>query len=268
MQGMPVEIVSPSELSQITQGTLNAPKADEQKPLVDKVAEEPKPAEEAVEKIAEKTVAAATSEPPPPPPAPEKTESKPVETKPDPIAEALKQEEAEKPPQQREKVQQQAVINPPMPVRRPPPPRPQPQFDPNKVTALLDQRERQRQVATGSSINTTMSLGLSSGRAARLSQSELDALRARLASLWSPPVGAQNPQELIVKVRVKLNRDGRLQGPPQVLNSGNSQLFTVARETAIRAIYRGQPFDMLSQETYEVWRDVEITFDPRDMFPG
>ena len=54
------------------------------------------------------------------------------------------------------------------------------------------------------------SLGAPSGMAAQLSQSEIDALRARLMALWSPPVGVQDPNELIVNVTIKLRRDGRL----------------------------------------------------------
>ena len=30
----------------------------------------------------------------------------------------------------------------------------------------------------------------------------------------------------------------------------------------------GQPYNMLRQESYETWKDVEITFDPRQMFGG
>jgi colicin import membrane protein len=29
-----------------------------------------------------------------------------------------------------------------------------------------------------------------------------------------------------------------------------------------------QPYKMLKPEHYEMWKDMEITFDPRDMFGG
>ena len=86
--------------------------------------------------------------------------------------------------------------------------------------------------------------------------------------LWNPPVGAKTPDELVVRVRIQLTRDGRLIGGPQVLTSGTSILFQTARESAIRALFRGQPFDMLRPEHYEQWKDIEITFDPRDMMRG
>ena len=57
----------------------------------------------------------------------------------------------------------------------------------------------------------------------RLSQSELDALRARLAQLLEhPPAGAQDPQELVVLIRVQLKPDGTLAAPPMVLDQRQS----------------------------------------------
>ena len=111
-------------------------------------------------------------------------------------------------------------------------------------------------------------VGVSSGKASQISLSELDALRQRLAQLWTPPAGARDPQELVVVFRIKLRPDGRLApGPwPQLVASGNTPLAIAARESAARALNRGQPFDMLKPEHYEQWKDIEITFDPRDMF--
>jgi colicin import membrane protein len=86
--------------------------------------------------------------------------------------------------------------------------------------------------------------------------------------LWNPPAGAQNPQELVVQVRLQLRPDGTLAAPPRVLTSGNTPLFIAARESAMRAVFRGQPFDMLRPENHEAWKDIEITFDPRDMIRG
>ena len=67
---------------------------------------------------------------------------------------------------------------------------------------------------------------------------------------------------------MRLKPDGTLAAPPTVTTSGQSPLFMAARDSAIRAVFRGQPFDMLRPETYELWKDIEITFDPRDMIRG
>ena len=37
-------------------------------------------------------------------------------------------------------------------------------------------------------------------------------------------------------------------------------------ESAKRAILSCQPFTMLRPQNYDQWKDIEITFDPRDMF--
>lgn len=51
------------------------------------------------------------------------------------------------------------------------------------------------------------------------------------------------------------------------MNRGSHPIFRIAAESAMRAIRRCQPYH-LPLSKYEVWRDVEVTFDPRDMFRG
>ena len=116
--------------------------------------------------------------------------------------------------------------------------------------------------------HSTPTLGTALGNASQLSQSELDALRQRLIRLWNPPVGIQNPEEFVIRVRIQLGRDGRLSAPPTVLSSGNGTLYNSARDSAVRAVFQGQPFTMLKPEHYETWKDIEVTFDPRDMIRG
>jgi outer membrane biosynthesis protein TonB len=260
---MPVEILSVKDFTEMTAGTQNAPKKDEAKPLIEKVGERKSTEDPAAKVVQTKEITASTDKPPPPEPKPPTpAEKKPPEPKRDLIAEAIKKEEAKKPEPKK------AEAKTPTPPKKPAQQPPQPQFDPKKVEALLNKRVPQRLATAGETINNTVALGAPSGFAAQLSQSELDALRARLAQLWSPPAGAKNPEELVVQIRMKLKPDGTLAGPPMVLTSGQSPLFMAARDSAIRAVFRGQPFDMLKPEHYDQWKDVEITFDPRDMIRG
>ena len=256
---MPVDIISATELSQMTAGARNAAKAETAKPLVENVGER-KPPDDPTAKVASKEIKAATDVPPVPavkPPAP--AQKTPAEPKRDLIAEALKKDAAKKPEPKKAE------------AKAPAPPKEQtqqPKFDPRKVEALLDNRVPQRLAATGDTINGVPSLGAPSEIAAQLSQSELDALRAPLAQLWNPPAGASNPEELVVLLRIKLRPDGRLADGPMVLSRGQSALYVAARDSAVRAVFRGQPFDMLRPEHYDQWKDIEITFDPRDMIRG
>ena len=260
-EALPVDIVSVSDFTQMTAGDKSAPKVEPQKPLVEKV-DEAKPAEDPAAKVVEKKEVKAAREPPPAPetkPVEAKPEKKQAETPPDPIADALAKDEKKSEPKT-------ADATPPMPRKKPAPPAPK--FDPKQVSALLNKQDATRVAAAGETLNNSVSLGVSSGHAAQISLSELDALRQRLAQLWSIPAGAKDPQELVVLVRVKLKPDGMLAAPPMVLTSGKTPLFVAARDSAIRALFRGQPFDMLKPEHYEQWKDIEITFDPRDMIRG
>jgi outer membrane biosynthesis protein TonB len=247
-ESLPVDLVSDKEFSEITMGVKEAPKPVEKpKPLVEKIAEPtPKPVEDTKPKVSEKKQLEAAAEKQPAP-----------KPEPDPIAEKIKKVEK----------QQQAKAEPkPLPPRKPPVPKP-PKFDADKIAALLDKRDPQRTAATGATLSAP-TLGTAMGNAAHLSQSELDALRARLMALWNPPVGIQNPEDYVIRIRIQLGRDGRLTAPPAVITHGSGQLFETARDSAVRAVFRGQPFDMLKPEHYDTWKDIEVTFDPRDMFRG
>ncbi len=181
----------------------------------------------------------------------------PQPPKPDPIAEKIKQPDEPK---------QQAKAEPqPLPPKKPPH-RPQPEFDADKIAALLDKRDPKRHAATGLEANATPALGTATGSAARLSQSEIDALRARLMALWNPPVGMQDAQQTQVTIRIRFRKDGTLAAGPQVLTSGSGAQFNAMRDSAVRAVFLGQPYTMLRPDHYDLWREIDFTFDTKQMF--
>jgi len=266
-----------ADTSQTTAGIKAAPKAVTPKPLVEKVAEQ-KPTENPAKKIVEKPeVVAAVEEPPKP--EPPKPDVKPVPTppvpqarpepkqreaftrehepKPDPIADAIKREEKRVEHKQAPPKKQETKA--------------QPKFDASQIQqrlALLDKRDPQRRAATGEMLNPTPSLGSPTTNAATLSQNELDALRQRLMQCWSPPVGLADARDLDVLVRIKLKRDGSLLSDPVVTNRGSHPLFQVAAESALRAVRLCAPYSFLPQAKYDSWNDIEVNFDPRQMFRG
>lgn len=248
-ESLPVDLVSEKDFSEMTKGVKDAPKVETPKPLVEKKAEEPpKPVEEAKPKVTEKKELQAAKEPTPQP--------EPQPSKPDPIAEKLKQPDELK----------QAKAEPqPLPPKKPPQ-KPQPKFEPNKIAALLDKRDPQRNAATGVEANATPSLGTASGTAAQLSQSEIDALRARLMALWNPPVGMQDASQTQVTIRIRFRKDGTVANRPQVLTTGSGAQFNAMRDSAMRAVFVGQPYTMLRPEHYEQWKEIDFTFDTRQMF--
>lgn len=251
-QSLPIDLISEKDFSQLTKGVKDAPKpVEEPKPLVEKVEpkEEPKPVEEAAPKITEKKEIEAT-----------KSEAQPQpRQEPDPIADKLKE-----PPEQ-----QTAELNPTrLPPRRPPQPRKrEPKFEPDKIAALLDKRDPQRHAAIGDTLNSTRSLGsAAASSAAQLSQSEIDALRARLIALWNPPVGMRDGERMQITIRIRFRQDGTLADGPQVLTSGNGVRFNAMRDSAVRAVLTGQPYTMLRPEHYDAWKEIDFTFDTQSMY--
>jgi outer membrane biosynthesis protein TonB len=250
-ESLPVDLVSEKDFSELTKGNKDAPKPveipiEKPKPLVEKK-DKVVTAEEIIAKLTEKTEIKATAEKTPEPePLP----------KPDPIAEKLKKPDEKK---------QEAKVEPqPLPPKRPE--RKQPKFDADKIAALLDKREPQRNAATGEELNSTPSLGAASGNAAKLSSSEIDALRARLMALWNPPVGAQDADSVQITIRIRFKRDATLEMGPQVMTSGNGTRFNAMRDSAVRAVLVGQPYTMLRPDHYDTWKEMDFTFDTREMF--
>jgi len=184
LDSMPVDIVSESELSQVTAGVRKPPKPDlelpKPKPLVEQVAP-PKPVDDPTPKIATREIKAATEAPaptpPPKPPAPAPAQKKPSEPKRDLIAEALKKDDAKKPEPKPEPKQETKPESKPEPKKAEPKQQPtpktanQPMFDPRQLQALLDKRAAQRVASAGEVRNDDVSLGSASGAAAQLSQS-------------------------------------------------------------------------------------------------
>ncbi len=125
--------------------------------------------------------------------------------------------------------------------------------DVNKLLEDIDERPKQR-------------VGFGTG----LSMSEQDALRHAIYGCWRPPVGAANPEELVVELTIYLNKDGTLSKPPRVTRQGTSsfganQFALAAAEAAKRAVLRCQPYAMLPADKYERWKEVDLVFDPSKM---
>jgi colicin import membrane protein len=279
VQALPVSFVSEKDFSQLAQGVKNAPqlKIPDIKPLADKV-DAQKSVDQLAPKVADKpaitteTKPVAESKPEPKPetkpePKPElKTDLKPPEKltekpdkpktpeyRPDQIANLLKKDAAKEPPKRDEKPARDSS----------------PKFDANQVAQLLDKREPQRQIATAQSVNDSATLGAAIGaQNAQLSQSEIDALRARISNCWSPPPGIDANSKLYVVLRVLFKTDGSMSQAPVLVEGSASPLGPALAESAKRALLLCQPFTMLKPEHYDQWKDIELKFDPHELLGG
>ncbi|GAA4527751.1 hypothetical protein GCM10023174_15570 [Chelativorans composti] len=267
----------------------NVPPTPTPKPKPVQKAEEPAPAPEPAPKPVEKPVEQAKVEPPAPKPAPEPA-PKPAE-KPEPPKDAV----PEAPAEQAEKSAAESLELPrsaPVPQSRPRPQQPQkvaeekpkPVEKPAKEQLKTAQRtETQKkdvldevaallnkeQSSGGGAKRSTDQAALGNTRAnpgQKLSQSELDGLRAQIQKCWIIPAGAQDAQNLKFSLQFKLAPDGTVEGNPQVISGGGSSpVERAAIDSARRAILRCGPYN-LPAEKYDAWADVIVHFDPSDMF--
>jgi colicin import membrane protein len=146
-------------------------------------------------------------------------------------------------------------------------------FDPDQIAALLDKdKDAPPQPPQDKPPEQTASLppeqptlgGTTASIDAKMTANELDALRARLAQCWSPPIGWTDPSEVRVVLMITLNPDGSVAAEPQVLQQPAGRYAQTAAESALRAVRRCAPYD-LPVEKYESWKQVKVTFDPTEM---
>jgi hypothetical protein len=304
---LPVSFISELDFSQLTKGVKNAPQLNVPKisPLADKVDAE-KSVDQLAPKVADKPEittqsqaksqttpqtdsqaksqtdsqakpqvdtqtkpqadSQAVPEPdakpePKPDPKPDQKQAekpdkpKPPQYKPDQIANLLKKDAAKDQPKRQDAPTQQQDNNP--------------KFNANQVAQLLDKREPQRQLAAAQNLNDTATLGAAIGaQDVQLSQSEIDALRARISNCWSPPPGIDVNSKLYVVLRVLFKSDGSLQREPVPVEGSASALGPALADSAKRALLLCQPFTMLKPEHYDEWKDLELKFDPHELLGG
>lgn len=146
-------------------------------------------------------------------------------------------------------------------------------LDLDSLDALLDKEREKKPVASSTPSQTTEESDVDRpaiGLGDRLSASDEAKIQAALLSCWTPPIGAPEPEKLIVEVEFELNRDGTLAGTPRVKNalqinlSGN-RFWKVAEREAVNAVIKCQPFNYLAGDRYDQWREMEFNFDPGEM---
>jgi outer membrane biosynthesis protein TonB len=103
-----------------------------------------------------------------------------------------------------------------------------------------------------------------------LSQTEIDTIRSQIQRNWSVPAGARDAHEMRVTLRLQLGRDGSVERV-EVDESDRARMLTdpfyrSMAESAVRAVRKTGQIQYLSPEKYEQWRDIKLTFDPREMY--
>jgi len=258
---IPVDLATPSVLTKIKAGTADA---KDEAPLAGKPKEEKPEAVKEAKKPPEQSAAVAEK--------PE-TELKPEEK---PKAETPKEAAPKPEAMKSEKKKSEEKPAKPKEAAAAPPKKPKPKatakkrdFNTDRIAALLnkipDAANEPSPVLPSDETPTKKVRGQSNGTQLTMSVNEIDALRSRIAQCWSPPPGGLGAEEIVVKLRLKLNEDGTLVGYPTVANSGSSPFFQAAADSAVRAVYQCQPYSLPSDK-YALWRDMILNFDPSEMY--
>ena len=105
---------------------------------------------------------------------------------------------------------------------------------------------------------------------APLSMSEIDNIRSQIQRNFSMPVGARGAESMIVTLRIMLRPDGTVTSVEVAEDDRHrmreDRFFRSMAESAVRAVNRTRQIKFLSPEKYHLWRDITVTFDPREMF--
>ncbi len=93
-------------------------------------------------------------------------------------------------------------------------------------------------------------------------------VKLQISPCWSIPGGAKDVQNMRVEIRIQLNTDGTLRGGPEVQDTSRMQgdtFYRAVAESALRALRNPDcnPF-RLPVKDYDVWKDISLTFDPRE----
>ncbi|MEM7651473.1 MAG: cell envelope integrity protein TolA [Pseudomonadota bacterium] len=205
--------------------------------------------------------------------------SKPIEKPKEPEASKPPPEEIKKPEPPKPEVKEPDPVPPPEPKEEPkepekPKPKEEPKEEPKEDqedlfnSLLKDLTPREEEEQTRQNEDTAEpDDGQLADFANQISMSELDALRAQIEPCWNVPSGAKYAENLVVTLRLSMNRDATVRDVKVVNQGFNADpAFRAAADSAVRAVRnpRCSPFK-LPPEKYNQWKTITINFDPSDM---
>ena len=143
-------------------------------------------------------------------------------------------------------------------------------FDPNNIAALIDKskEESAEVLKTNDDITQDQERNVEN---TGLTLSEEDALKAQIFGCWSIPLGLPYNENLLVRIKLKLNPDGTVSKTEIVdharMNKPGQGFYKVLAESALRAVKLCQPL-RVPTTGYERWKELQLNFDAREMLEG
>jgi len=142
--------------------------------------------------------------------------------------------------------------------------------DTNQIAALIDKAKEVEAIEKKENKKITQS-NKKNSFATGLTLSEEDALRAQIFGCWSVPLGLPYDQDLLVRIKLNLKKDGTIMKSEildhERMNRPGQKFYKVLAESALRAVRLCQPLKV-PPTGYEKWKDLQLNFNPTEMLKG
>ena len=142
-------------------------------------------------------------------------------------------------------------------------------IDTNQIAALID---KAKEIESTKENKITKLLKVTKNSfASGLTLSEEDALRAQIFGCWSVPLGLPYDQDLLVRIKLQLKKDGTIMKSEildhERMNRPGQKFYKVLAESALRAVRLCQPLKV-PPTGYDKWKDLQLNFNPTEMLKG
>ena len=125
--------------------------------------------------------------------------------------------------------------------------------DTNQIAALIDKAKEVEAVKNKDTNKITQSL------------------RAQIFGCWSVPLGLPYDQDLLVRIKLQLKKDGTIMKSEildhERMNRPGQKFYKVLAESALRAVRLCQPLKV-PPTGYDKWKDLQLNFNPTEMLKG
>jgi actin-related protein len=142
--------------------------------------------------------------------------------------------------------------------------------DTNQISALIDKAKAEEAIKQKKADKITQS-NRKNSFASGLTLSQEDALRAQIFGCWSVPLGLPYDENLLVRIKLKLKKDGTIMKSEildhQRMNTPGQKFYKVLAESALRAVRLCQPLKV-PPTGYDKWKEIQLNFNPTEMLRG
>ena len=144
-------------------------------------------------------------------------------------------------------------------------------IDTNEIAALIDKAKEEQALTEKDSSKSYTQSSVKNSFATGLTLSQEDALRAQIFGCWSVPLGLPYDENLLVRIKLKLKKDGTILKSEildhERMNTPGQKFYKILAESALRAVRLCQPLKS-SPTGYEKWKEMQLNFDPTEMLQG